>query len=105
MTFNEVGLPCMALHSMIPQRQRLASLAKFKSHQVKVLIATDVASRWAGSFFYGLICFYKFISLIGPWGFDYSLKLGNFKLISAINILSIFCEIHIRWMPQHLTDH
>ena len=22
-----------------------------------------------------------------------------------INILSVFCEIPIRWMPQHLTDH
>ena len=38
-------------------------------------------------------------------GFDYSLKLINFKLIIMINILSIFCEIGIRWMPQHLTDH
>ena len=38
-------------------------------------------------------------------GFDYSLKLVTFKLISTINILSIFCEIAIRWMPQHLTDH
>ena len=38
-------------------------------------------------------------------GFDYSLKLVNSKLISTINILSIFCEIAIRGMPQHLTDH
>ena len=37
--------------------------------------------------------------------FDYSLKLVHFKLISMINILSIFCEIAIRWMPQHLIDH
>ena len=41
----EVGIDCVALHSMNLQRQRLAALAKFKSHQVKVLIATDVASR------------------------------------------------------------
>ena len=34
-----------------------------------------------------------------PGGFDYSLKLVNFKLISTINILSIFCEIDIRWIP------
>ena len=38
-------------------------------------------------------------------GFDNSLKLVNFKLISMINIWSIFCEIAIRWMPQYLTDH
>ena len=42
---------------------------------------------------------------LAPGGFDHSLKLVNFKLISTINILSIFCEIAIRWMPQHLTDH
>ena len=42
---------------------------------------------------------------LAPGGFYYSLKLVNFKLISMINILSIFCEIAIRWMPQHLSDH
>ena len=46
-----------------------------------------------------------FINPLAPGGFDHSLKLGNFKLISAINILSIFCEIAISWIPQHLTDH
>ena len=45
------------------------------------------------------------INSLAPGGFSYSLKLVNFKLISMINILSIFCEIAIRWMPQHLTDH
>ena len=34
-----------------------------------------------------------------------SLKLVKFKLISTINIVSIFCETAIRWMPRHLTDH
>ena len=42
---------------------------------------------------------------LAPEGFDYSLKLVNFKLISMMNILCILCEIVIRWMPQHLTDH
>ena len=46
-----------------------------------------------------------FFKFIGPWGFDYSVKVVNFKLISMINVLSIFCEIAIRWMPQHRTDH
>ena len=40
-----------------------------------------------------------------PGGCDYSLKLVNFKRISTMNILCIFCEMAIRWMPQHLTDH
>lgn len=45
MTLNEVGFENVALHAMIPQSQRLAALAKFKSNTVKMLIATDVASR------------------------------------------------------------
>ena len=43
--------------------------------------------------------------VIGPWGYLTSLKSINFKLISTINIWSIFCEIAIRWMPQYITDH
>lgn len=45
MTLNEVGFDTVSLHAMISQRQRLAALAKFKSHVSKILIATDVASR------------------------------------------------------------
>ena len=45
------------------------------------------------------------INSLAPGEIDYSLKLGNFKLISRINIVSIFCEIPIRWMPQDLTDY
>ena len=40
-----------------------------------------------------------------PGGFDYNLKLVNFKLNSMINNLSIFYETAIKWMPQHLTAH
>ena len=47
----------------------------------------------------------KWINSLAPGRFDYSLKLVNFKLISTINIFSIFCQIAIRLMPQHLTDH
>ena len=52
-------------------------------------------------------CFFEVtkINSLAPGGFDDSLKLVNFKLILTINILSIFCEIAIRWIPQHLTDH
>ena len=42
---------------------------------------------------------------LAPGGFDNCPKLVNFKLISTINIWSISCEIAIRWLPQHLTDH
>lgn len=45
MMCSDLGFNCLSLHSLIPQKQRLAALAKFKSHQVKILIATDVASR------------------------------------------------------------
>jgi ATP-dependent RNA helicase DDX49/DBP8 len=37
--------PCVTLHSLMTQRQRLGSLTSFKSGQIKILVATDVASR------------------------------------------------------------
>lgn len=45
MMLNEVGFENVALHGMIPQNQRLAALARFKSNVIKMFIATDVASR------------------------------------------------------------
>ncbi|KAH7373735.1 hypothetical protein KP509_17G072400 [Ceratopteris richardii] len=42
---DELGIQTAALHSMKSQTQRLASLNRFKSRQVPILIATDVASR------------------------------------------------------------
>lgn len=42
---DELGMKTTALHSMKPQPQRLAALNRFKSGQIPVLIATDVASR------------------------------------------------------------
>ncbi|XP_075234782.1 putative ATP-dependent RNA helicase Dbp45A isoform X2 [Lycorma delicatula] len=44
-TLNEVGFENVALHAMIPQRERLSALAKFKTNVIRILIATDVASR------------------------------------------------------------
>ena len=45
MTLNHLGFPNAALHSMRPQKERMAALSAFRSCQVKILIATDVASR------------------------------------------------------------
>lgn len=42
---QELGLPAAALHSGLPQKQRLAALQRFKSEAVSLLLATDVASR------------------------------------------------------------
>jgi superfamily II DNA/RNA helicase len=42
---SEAGVDNVALHSLLSQGRRLASLGKFKSELVRVLVATDVASR------------------------------------------------------------
>lgn len=42
---TELGVSNVALHSLLSQNRRLAALAKFKSQHVRVLVATDVASR------------------------------------------------------------
>ena len=43
--FKELGLRCVALHSCMPQAERLGSLAKFKSGIINILVSTDVGSR------------------------------------------------------------
>ena len=45
MTLTSLGYPSSALHSMISQQERTLSLAKFRSSQVRILVATDLASR------------------------------------------------------------
>ncbi|KAJ7542832.1 hypothetical protein O6H91_09G014300 [Diphasiastrum complanatum] len=45
LVMEELGVETVSLHSMKSQPQRLASLNRFKSGQVAILIATDVASR------------------------------------------------------------
>jgi len=45
MTLAELGFESLALHSMISQRDRIAALTRFRSNTVRILIATDVASR------------------------------------------------------------
>lgn len=45
MTLNAVGIENVCLHGFMRQRERVATLNKFKSNHVRTLIATDVASR------------------------------------------------------------
>lgn len=42
---SELGVENVALHSLLSQNRRLAALGKFKSQYVRILVATDVASR------------------------------------------------------------
>lgn len=42
---KSLGFENVALNSDLKQWERLASISKFKSNQIKLLIATDVASR------------------------------------------------------------
>jgi len=42
---RKLEIKCVSLHSIMPQKRRLSSLAQFKTGVVNILIATDVASR------------------------------------------------------------
>lgn len=42
---NSVGLENVCLHGFLRQKERVAALSRFKSNHVRILIATDVASR------------------------------------------------------------
>jgi len=45
MLLSELDFEVAFIHSQLTQRKRIANLAKFKSQHVKILVATDVASR------------------------------------------------------------
>lgn len=45
MTLLELGFQSLSLHSMMSQKERIAALTRFRSNNVKILVATDVASR------------------------------------------------------------
>ena len=42
---GQLGMQCASLHSALSQDRRLASLGKFRSGVVNILVCTDVASR------------------------------------------------------------
>jgi ATP-dependent RNA helicase RhlE len=42
---EERGLSCAAMHSNLPQKSRTKALEQFKNGQIKILVATDIASR------------------------------------------------------------
>ena len=41
----QLGVDCVAMHSLMTQARRTAALGKFKSQVSRILIATDIASR------------------------------------------------------------
>lgn len=43
---RNLGFAAIPLHGQLSQSQRLGSLNKFQSGSRKILVATDVASRW-----------------------------------------------------------
>lgn len=43
---RSLGFPAVPLHGQLSQSQRLGALGKFKSGSRKLLVATDVASRF-----------------------------------------------------------
>ena len=45
MALKHLGFSCASLHSMMKQKERLAALSRFKSHNVRILMSTDVGSR------------------------------------------------------------
>lgn len=48
--FRTLGFQAVPLHGQLSQSQRLGALGKFKSGGRKILVATDVASRYVSIF-------------------------------------------------------
>lgn len=51
---RSLGFPAVPLHGQLSQSQRLGALGKFKSGDRKLLVATDVASRFVPDFWFYL---------------------------------------------------
>ena len=51
MMCRKFNIECVEIHSLMKQKLRISALANFKSSQVRVLFATDVASRFDLFFF------------------------------------------------------
>jgi hypothetical protein len=47
---RNLGFAAIPLHGQLSQSQRLGSLSKFQSGSKKILVATDVASRWVPAY-------------------------------------------------------
>jgi len=62
---RSLGFPAVPLHGQLSQSQRLGALGKFKSGDRKLLVATDVASRFVPYFFF--IPAHELISLCLQW--------------------------------------
>lgn len=43
---QSLGIDCVSLHSKLRQNQRIGAIERFKGGKTKVLIATDVGSRY-----------------------------------------------------------
>lgn len=65
MTLLELGFQSVSLHSMMTQKERIAALTRFRSDNVKILVATDVASRGISLFLLIICSKYLKICFIG----------------------------------------
>lgn len=45
MTLNSIGFENVCIHGYMRHKERVAALSQFKSNRIRIIIATDVASR------------------------------------------------------------
>ena len=68
-----LGIDSVALHALKKQRQRVTNLSRFKSGQVGILIATDIASRGLDIPFFDLVIHYE----VPAFSRDYVHRVGR----------------------------
>ena len=74
--------------------------ATWKGWKGTRIVVLTMAARWHAP----LNKMVPFLNLLVPGRCRCNLKLVIFKLMSRVDILSISCEIALRWMPQDITD-
>ncbi|TMX04058.1 hypothetical protein EJD97_011758 [Solanum chilense] len=86
---EELEIDAAALHSYKSQSLRLSALHKFKSGQVPILVATDVASRGLDIPTVDLVVNYDIPRCEYDWIFPLQV---NLKEVNVINVVIVYCR-------------
>lgn len=86
---EELEIDAAALHSYKSQSLRLSALHKFKSGQVPILVATDVASRGLDIPTVDLVVNYDIPRCEYGWIFPLQV---NLKDVNIINVVIVYCR-------------
>ena len=73
-------------------------------HSDNTLHIFSTSASYSIATFEGIFLLHKVVNSLDPGRFGCNVNLVNLKLISRIDIFSIYCGTDLRWLPQDLTN-